>query len=57
MNENVKKIFTLDDMFNEYDEYVSIVKSNEIDSFPNHPYKVKDDDKMEDLVESIKNMA
>lgn len=50
---------TLDDLFttqNERDaeEYVIPIPLNKIDNFPNHPYKVVDNDKMEELSKSIK---
>ena len=50
---------SLDDLFTiqgERDAKETIVASpiNEIDDFPNHPYKVKDDDKMLEMSENIK---
>ena len=45
---------TLDDLFNDSGEAVLKIRLKEIDPFPNHPYKVIDDDKMMEMVESIK---
>lgn len=55
------KLPNLDDLFStqEQRDYDSAEKIEEIDiskikDFPNHPFKVKDDDKMKELVDSIK---
>ena len=53
---------TLDDLFttqNERDaeEYVVPIPLNQIDNFPNHPYKVVDNEKMEELSKSIKEFG
>lgn len=63
MKENEKKMelpkITLDDLFPENEDkiteemIVSIPLKN-IDNFPNHPYKVQDDEKMQEMSESIK---
>ncbi|MBO5005125.1 MAG: ParB/RepB/Spo0J family partition protein [Clostridia bacterium] len=51
----------LDDLFTtqeqrdfENAEKVEFIDINKITDFPNHPFKVKNDDKMQDMVESIK---
>lgn len=58
MKEPEKKMelpkITLDDLFNDSGEAVLKIRLKEIDPFPNHPYKVLDDDKMMEMVESIK---
>jgi len=58
MKEPEKKMelpkITLDDLFNDSGEAVLKIRLKEIDPFPNHPYKVIDDDKMMEMVESIK---
>ena len=58
MKEEEKKMqlpkITLDDLFNESGETVIKIKLREIDPFPNHPYKVIDDEKMQEMAESIK---
>ncbi|MFG6318379.1 MAG: ParB/RepB/Spo0J family partition protein [Clostridia bacterium] len=41
-------------LFDQSSEDIIYIKLNEIDSFPNHPYKVVDDEKMEEMCESIK---
>lgn len=53
---------TLDNLFttqNERDaeEYVVPIPLNQIDNFPNHPYKVIDNEKMEELSKSIKEFG
>lgn len=50
---------TLDDMFTiqgerDAKETIVAIPLSEIDDFPNHPYKVKDDEKMQEMSESIK---
>lgn len=52
---------TLDDMFlsqeerdNKNREYVKIISIREITNFPNHPYKVREDDEMFSMVQTIK---
>ncbi|MBO5349906.1 MAG: ParB/RepB/Spo0J family partition protein [Clostridia bacterium] len=50
---------TLDDMFTiqgerDAKETIVALPLSEIDDFPNHPYKVKDDEKMQEMSESIK---
>lgn len=51
---NEKSLAVIDDMNKKRLEIVNIPISD-IDSFPNHPYYVKDDEAMQELVESIKN--
>ena len=53
----------LDDLFTsqaqrdyEKAEKVEKIDINKITDFPNHPFKVINDDKMQDMVESVKNM-
>lgn len=41
-------------LFDEASENIMNIKINEIDNFPNHPYKVVDDDKMQEMCENIK---
>ena len=55
------KMPLLDDIFSSEEERedaklsrIREIPIDKIDDFPNHPYKVKDDDDMNDLVESIK---
>ena len=50
---------SLDDLFTtqeqrDAEDYVIPIPLEQIDDFPNHPYKVRDDDKMKELSESIK---
>jgi ParB family chromosome partitioning protein len=50
---------SLDDLFTtqterDAEEYVIPIPLKEIDNFPNHPYKVVDNEKMQELCESIK---
>lgn len=50
---------SLDDLFTtqeqrDAEDYVIPIPLEQIDDFPNHPYKVRDDDKMKELCESIK---
>jgi len=52
---------TLDDMFlsqeerdNKNREYVKVIPINEITNFPNHPYKVREDEEMFSMVQTIK---
>ena len=52
---------TLDDMFlsqeerdNKNREYVKIIPISKITNFPNHPYKVREDDEMLSMVQTIK---
>lgn len=50
---------SLDDLFTtqeqrDAEDYVIPIPLDQIDDFPNHPYKVKDDDRMRELSESIK---
>ena len=50
---------SLDDLFTTQEQryaedYVIPIPLEQIDDFPNHPYKVRDDDKMKELSESIK---
>lgn len=50
---------TLDDMFTiqgerDAKETIVAIPLSEIDDFPNHPYKVRDDEKMQEMSESIK---
>lgn len=63
MSENDKRMglpkITLDDMFTiqgerDAKETIVSIPLSEIDDFPNHPYKVKDDEKMQEMSESIK---
>jgi ParB family chromosome partitioning protein len=63
MTEKNKKMelpkITLDDLFTtqterDAEEYVIPIPLKEIDNFPNHPYKVVDNEKMQELSESIK---
>ena len=51
---NEKSLAVIDDMNKKRSEIVNIPISD-IDSFPNHPYYVKDDEAMQELAESIKN--
>ena len=49
---------SLDDLFTtqeqrDAEDYVIPIPLDQIDDFPNHPYKVRDDDKMKELSESI----
>lgn len=53
MEENKVKI-SLCSLFNESEEVVVKLRINEIDDFPNHPYKVLENEKMQDMVESVK---
>ncbi len=55
---------TLDDMFlsqeerdNKNREYVKVIPINEITSFPNHPYKVREDDELLSMVRTIKEFG
>ena len=55
------KLPKLDDLFTsqaqrdyEKAEKVEEIDVSKISDFPNHPFKVKDDDKMEEMVKSIK---
>lgn len=55
---------TLDDFFttqeerdNKNREYVKIIPVNEITNFPNHPYKVRDDDEMFSMAETVKQFG
>ena len=59
--EQKMKLPKLDDLFTsqaqrdyERAEKVEKIDINKISDFPNHPFKVKDDDKMEEMVKSIK---
>ena len=59
--EQKMKLPKLDDLFTsqaqrdyERAEKVEEIDINKISDFPNHPFKVKDDDKMEEMVKSIK---
>ncbi len=59
MTEKRKKMelpkLTVDNcIFDKSEENIMNIKINEIDNFPNHPYKVLDDDKMQEMCESIK---
>lgn len=63
MTEKDKKMelpkITLDELFTiqgerDAKETIVAIPLAEIDDFPNHPYKVKDDDKMKEMSESIK---
>ena len=50
---------SLDDLFTtqeqrDAEDYVIPIPLDQIDDFPNHPYKVRDDDEMKELSESIK---
>ena len=50
---------SLDDLFTtqeqrDAEDYVIPIPLDQIDDFPNHPYKVRDDEKMKELSESIK---
>lgn len=38
-------------------EKVQVIPINKISDFPNHPYKVRDDEEMEDMTKSIKEMG
>ena len=55
---NMNHIITLDDFFERthgsYMGRVEKIDINRIENFKNHPFKVKDDEQMENLVESIK---
>ena len=47
----------LDDLFSTQDEKLSKIRDiplTEIDDFPDHPFKVRDDEDMAQLVESVK---
>lgn len=53
---------SLDDLFSTQEqrddeqlERVNIININEIDNFENHPFKIRDDAKMDELVDSIKD--
>lgn len=55
---------TLDDMFlsqeerdNKNREYVKVIPINEITSFPNHPYKVREDNELLSMVRTIKEFG
>lgn len=55
---------TLDDFFttqeerdNKNREYVKMISVNEITNFPNHPYKVRDDDEMFSMAETVKQFG
>ena len=53
------KLPSVDDLFTTQEERdntekIIKIKINEIDNFPNHPYKVIDDDRMKEMSESIK---
>lgn len=55
---------TLDDFFttqeerdNKNREYVKMIPVNEITNFPNHPYKVRDDDEMFSMAETVKQFG
>ena len=55
---------TLDDLFltqeerdNKNREYVKYIPINEITNFPNHPYKVKEDDELLSMVRTIKEFG
>lgn len=55
---------TLDDLFstqeerdNKDREYVKMIPINEITNFPNHPYKVKEDEEMLSMVRTIKEFG
>ncbi len=55
---------TLDDFFttqeerdNKNREYVKIIPVNEITNFPNHPYKVRDDEEMFSMAETVKQFG
>ena len=55
---------TLDDMFlsqeekdNKNREYVKVIPIKEITSFPNHPYKVREDDELLSMVRTIKEFG
>ncbi len=50
---NEKSLAVIDDMSKEKIQIIKIALSD-IDSFPNHPYYVKDDEAMTELAESIK---
>lgn len=60
-NENEIKLPSLDDLFSSQKERndaklkrIEEIPLSEIDPFPDHPFKVKDDEDMENLVESIR---
>lgn len=68
MKENEEKMHlpkvTLDDFFttqeerdNKNREYVTIIPIKEISDFPNHPYKVRDDDEMFSMAETVKQFG
>ena len=55
---------TLDEFFttqeerdNKNREYVKIIPVNEITNFPNHPYKVRDDEEMFSMAETVKQFG
>lgn len=55
---------TLDEFFttqeerdNKSREYVKIIPVNEITNFPNHPYKVRDDEEMFSMAETVKQFG
>ena len=45
---------TQDERDNKNREYVRMIPVKEITNFPNHPYKVKDDDEMFSMAETVK---
>ena len=61
--EQKMKLPKLDDLFTsqaqrdyERAEKVEEIDISKISDFPNHPFKVKDDDKMEEMVKSIQDI-
>ena len=57
----IPKLTSFDDIFNseetrqeQQQERVQMIAVTEMDDFPNHPFKVSDDEKMQDTIESIR---
>lgn len=48
---------TQDERDNKNREYVRMIPVKEISNFPNHPYKVKDDDEMFSMAETVKQFG
>lgn len=48
---------TQDERDNKNREYVRMIPVKEITNFPNHPYKVKDDDEMFSMAETVKQFG
>lgn len=55
MNTNIKDLFTTEETRqNGESEKIRLININELNTFQNHPFKVLDDEKMSETVESIK---